>query len=58
MKTLNLDSYQVRELQPQEAAAIIGGGWWADFKAGFVRGWNSFWDSFAEFYSAYSEVFD
>lgn len=57
-KTLNLNQYMVQELNRKESLEIIGGGWWQDLKAGFVRGWNSFWSDFGEFFAAYSEVFE
>jgi hypothetical protein len=58
MEKFQLLNYKVQELGYDETIEITGGGWWAEFKAGFANGWNSFWSGFGEFFAAYSEVFE
>lgn len=40
MKHLEVEEYQVTELNYDEMTSTIGGGWWSDFKAGFKEGFN------------------
>jgi hypothetical protein len=40
MKKLNLQDYDVRELSSDEAMFTLGGGWWSDFKCGFLDGFQ------------------
>ena len=37
---LSLTNYNVQELNDSELTSIVGGGWWSDFKNGFVEGFE------------------
>jgi len=37
---LSLTNYNVQELNDSELTSIVGGGWWSDFKTGFVEGFE------------------
>jgi len=40
MKKIDLTNYNVQELNDSELTSIVGGGWWSDFKTGFVEGFE------------------
>jgi bacteriocin-like protein len=52
MRNFNLNDLKVTELTTNELHEIIGGGWWSDFKQGFVDGFTYVWDKLIELVSA------
>ena len=38
MKNLELLSFGVDELSTNEMLEVVGGGWWSEFRSGFMEG--------------------
>ncbi|MCE2896206.1 MAG: hypothetical protein LW721_17375 [Flammeovirgaceae bacterium] len=48
MDTLKIKESGVTQLNFSELTTYSGGGWWADFKAGFLQTLNKLFEGFAE----------
>lgn len=48
MDILRTNNFDVTELNYSEKTTYSGGGWWADFKAGFLQTMSKLIEGFAE----------